>query len=224
MPRPQREDFRNGIGARRSQQCVIGRLQGKSMGGEGIREVHASSGIVWNGISNWMKEALDFGPLCAILFHMQPLDSFDRAILRILQKDNSTPQRDIGALVNLSAPSVQRRIRRMEQDGVIAANVAQVVPEAVGMPLTIFVEVELVSETPEEIDGAKARFREAPEVQQCYYVTGEADFVLIVVVESMSAYEDFTRRNFFQSGNVKKFRTFVSMDAVKRGSAVEIRP
>lgn len=153
---------------------------------------------------------------------MQPLDSFDRAILRILQKDNTTPQRDIGAAVNLSAPSVQRRIRRMEQDGVIAANVAQVVPEAVGLPLTIFVEVELVSETPEEIDGAKARFREAPEVQQCYYVTGEADFVLIVIVESMSAYEDFTRRNFFLSGNVKKFRTFVSMDAVKRGSAVEI--
>lgn len=155
---------------------------------------------------------------------MQPLDSFDRAILRILQKDNTTPQRDIGAAVNLSAPSVQRRIRRMEQDGVISANVARVAPEAVGMPLTIFVEVELVSETPAEIDGAKARFREAPEVQQCYYVTGEADFVLIVVVESMSAYEDFTRRNFFQSGNVKKFRTFVSMDAVKRGSEVEIRP
>lgn len=222
MPRPQREDFRNGIGARRSQQCVIGRLQGKSMGGEGIREVHASSGIVWNGISNWMKEALDFGPLCAILFHMQPLDRFDRAILRILQKDNATPQRDIGAAVNLSAPSVQRRIRRMEEEGVIIANVAQVKPEAVGLPLTIFVEVELVSETPVEIDRAKESFRAAPEVQQCYYVTGDADFVLIVVVESMSAYEDFTRRSFFQSGNVKKFRTFVSMDPVKRSSALNI--
>ena len=153
---------------------------------------------------------------------MQPLDNFDRAILRILQKDNTTPQRDIGAVVNLSAPSVQRRIRRMEEDGVIAANVAQIAPEAVGLPLTIFVEVELVSETPEEIDAAKARFREAPEIQQCYYVTGEADFVLVVVVESMSAYEDFTRRNFFQSGNVKKFRTFVSMDPVKRGLNIAV--
>lgn len=153
---------------------------------------------------------------------MQPLDGFDRAILRILQKDNTTPQRDIGAAVNLSAPSVQRRIRRMEEDGVIIANVAQVKPEAVGLPLTIFVEVELVSETPAEIDRAKENFRTAPEVQQCYYVTGEADFILVLVVESMSAYEDFTRRNFFQSGNVKKFRTFVSMDPVKRGSAVHI--
>lgn len=153
---------------------------------------------------------------------MQPLDTFDRAILRVLQKDNTTPQRDIGAAVNLSAPSVQRRIRRMEDDGVIAANVAQVTPEAVGLPLTIFVEVELVSETPAEIDRAKESFRNAPEVQQCYYVTGEADFVLVVVVQSMSAYEDFTRRSFFQSGNVKKFRTFVSMDPVKRGSSVNI--
>lgn len=154
---------------------------------------------------------------------MQPLDQFDRAILRILQRDNTTPQRDIGAAVKLSAPSVQRRIRRMEEEGVITSNVAQVSPDAVGLPLTIFVEVELVSETPQEIDAAKARFRGAPEVQQCYYVTGEADFVLILVVESMSAYEEFTRRNFFQSGNVKKFRTFVSMDSVKRGCAVEIR-
>jgi Lrp/AsnC family leucine-responsive transcriptional regulator len=170
-----------------------------------------------------MKKALDLEVSCAILFHMRPLDSFDRAILRILQKGNTTPQRDIGAAVNLSAPSVQRRIRRMEDEGVIAANVAQVVPEAVGLSLTIFVEVELVSETPKEIDSAKARFREAPEVQQCYYVTGEADFVLVVLVESMSAYEEFTRRNFFQSGNVKKFRSFVSMDAVKRGCAVDVR-
>ncbi|NJM31454.1 MAG: Lrp/AsnC family transcriptional regulator [Rhizobiales bacterium] len=62
----------------------------------------------------------------------------------------------------------------------------------------------------------------ASEVQQCYYVTGEADFVLVVVVESMAAYEDFTRRHFFQHRNVKKFRTFVSMDAVKRGTQIAL--
>lgn len=71
-----------------------------------------------------MEIALEFTRKHAILFHMQPLDSFDRAILRILQADNTTPQRDIGTAVNLSAPSIQRRIRRMEEDGVIIANVA----------------------------------------------------------------------------------------------------
>lgn len=153
---------------------------------------------------------------------MTPLDRFDLAILRMLQVNNATPQREIGAAVNLSAPAVQRRIKRMEEEGVIAANVAQVAPEAVGLPITIFVEVELVSETLADIDAMKQRFREAPEVQQCHYVTGEADFVLVVIVASMTAYEDFTRRMFFQNVNVKKFRTFVSMDPVKRGSSLNI--
>jgi DNA-binding Lrp family transcriptional regulator len=153
---------------------------------------------------------------------MTPLDAFDLAILRILQRDNTTPQRSIGEAVNLSAPSVQRRIRRMEAEGVIARNVAVVAPDKVGLPLTIFVQVELVSETPEDIDRMKRRFREAPEVQQCFYVTGAADFMLVVVVESMAAYEDFIRQTFFRDGNVRKFRTFVSMDAVKTGTALNI--
>lgn len=153
---------------------------------------------------------------------MSRLDAFDRAILRILQVDNTTPQRQIGEAVNLSAPAVQRRIRRMERDGVIVANTARVDAAAVGLPLTIFVEVELVSETPPEIDAVKRRFRDAPEVQQCHYVTGEVDFILVVVIESMAAYEDFTRRMFFEGGNVKKFRTLVSMDPVRQGSALKI--
>jgi DNA-binding Lrp family transcriptional regulator len=53
-------------------------------------------------------------------------------------------------------------------------------------------------------------------------VTGDADFILVIVVESMAAYEDFTRRMFFHGGNVRKFRTFVSMDAVKTGCALNI--
>lgn len=146
------------------------------------------------------------------------MDAFDLAILRILQQDNTTPQRRIGEAVNLSAPSVQRRIKRLEETGVITANVAVIAPDRVGLPLTIFALVELVSETPEDIDAVKRRLRDAPEVQQCFYVTGETDFVLQLTVESMAAYEDFTRRAFFQGGNVRKFRTLVCMDAVKTGN------
>ncbi|NOC92550.1 Lrp/AsnC family transcriptional regulator [Ruegeria sp. HKCCD6604] len=151
---------------------------------------------------------------------MTQLDDFDRAILRILQQDNRTTQHKIGEAVNLSAPSVQRRIRRMEAEGVIRANVAVVDPAAVGLQLTIFVELELVSETPDEIDAVKKTLLNAPEVQQCFYVTGEVDFMIVVVVESMAVYEDFTRRMFFENGNIRKFRTFVSMDTIKSGSAL----
>jgi Lrp/AsnC family leucine-responsive transcriptional regulator len=151
------------------------------------------------------------------------LDAFDLAILEVLQCDNTTPQRAIGEAVNLSAPAVQRRIRRMEEAGVIRANVAVIEPEAVGHSITIFTEVEIISETAELIDVAKLEFASAPEVQQCYYVTGETDFVLVIIVPSMADYEALTKRLFFQNNNVKKFRTFVAMDRVKVGLSVPLR-
>jgi Lrp/AsnC family transcriptional regulator, leucine-responsive regulatory protein len=150
------------------------------------------------------------------------LDSFDLEILNILQRDNTTPQRVIGEAVNLSAPAVQRRIRRMEEAGAIQANVAVIDPAQVGQPITIFVEVEVISETAELIDAAKREFAAVLEVQQCYYVTGEADFVLVIVVPTMTAYEALTRRLFFGNNNVKRFRTFVAMDRVKVGLAVPL--
>lgn len=150
------------------------------------------------------------------------LDASDRAILAILQQDNSIPQRVIGERVNLSAPAVQRRIRRMEAQGIIRANVAVVDPAALGHPITIFVEVELVSETAPDIDAAKNAFLAAAEVQQCYYVTGEVDFMLVVLVPSMAAYEALTRRLFFANPNIRKFRSFVAMDRVKAGLGVPV--
>ena len=92
------------------------------------------------------------------------LDSFDLAILNVLQRDNSTPQRVIGDAVNLSAPAVQRRIRWMEETGVIQANVAVIDPVRVGQPITIFMEIEVISETAELIDAAKREFAAVPEV------------------------------------------------------------
>ncbi|MEL7529357.1 MAG: Lrp/AsnC family transcriptional regulator [Pseudomonadota bacterium] len=143
------------------------------------------------------------------------LDSFDRAILRILQEDCTVPQRQIGEAVNLSTAAVQRRIKRMEQDGIISTQVAHIAPKAVGLPLTIVVEVELREETGGRIDEIKQRFHEAPEVQQCYYVTGECDFILIVIVGDMSQYEALTQRLFFPNRSIRKFRTLVAMDRTK---------
>ncbi|WP_025658564.1 Lrp/AsnC family transcriptional regulator [Rhizobium sp. IBUN] len=150
------------------------------------------------------------------------LDDFDRKILALLQRDNLTPQRMIGEAVNLSAPAVQRRIKKMTEARVIKANVAIVDPAALGHPITIFVEVEVISETAEQIESAKREFAATPEIQQCYYVTGEADFVLVVVVPSMKAYESLTRRLFFGNNNVKRFRTFVAMDRIKSGLEVPV--
>jgi Lrp/AsnC family leucine-responsive transcriptional regulator len=149
-------------------------------------------------------------------------DRFDLAILALLQRDNKMPQRAIAEAVGLSAPAVQRRIKRMEDTGVIVANVAVVDPAKVGKPITIFVEIEMNSEFSDMHDQTKRAFAEAPEVQQCYYVTGEVDFILLVTVGSMTEYETLTRRLFFGNNNIKRFRSFVAMDRVKVCLAVPV--
>ena len=114
------------------------------------------------------------------------LDRFDLAILDILQADNTTPQRAIAQAVNLSAPAVQRRIQRLKDSGVIRANVAVLDPVKVGKPLTIVLEVHLDNERPDRTAPLRARIAAEDAVQQCYSVTGEADYLLVVNVASMA--------------------------------------
>src|SRR5262245_56865851 len=110
--------------------------------------------------------------LLASMTRKQParalLDDFDKAILRLLQTDNKTPQRAIAEAVNLSTAAVQRRVAALETTGVISRNVAIVEPAAVDMSITAIVEVNLRDERAATVDAAKAAFRRTPEVQQCY--------------------------------------------------------
>ncbi|WP_419810083.1 Lrp/AsnC family transcriptional regulator [Sphingomonas sp.] len=152
------------------------------------------------------------------------LDAFDRAILRIVQRDNKTPQRTIAEAVNLSAAAVQRRIAAMEDAGVIVRNVAIVDTAALGMAITSIVEVHLTDERSATVDAAKTLFRDAPEVQQCYYVTGGISFVLVIVTFEMAAYEAITRRLFAQNDAVASFRSLIALDRVKAGGELMIPP
>jgi len=150
------------------------------------------------------------------------LDSFDRAILRILQRDNKTPQRRIGEAVNLSAAAVQRRIAVMENAGVIARNAAIVDTQAAGMTITSIVEVQMINEHQQTAAAARALFQATPEVQQCYYVTGGISFVLVIVAPDMPAYEALTRRLFNENEAVASFRSLIALDRVKTGSEIVI--
>lgn len=148
------------------------------------------------------------------------LDAFDRAILRQLQKDNRTPQRTIAEAVNLSAAAVQRRIAAMEAAGVIRANVALVDPAALGLAITSVVEVLLRDERAATVDAVKRLFRDTPEVQQCYYVTGGVSFVLIIVTTDMTAYEALTRRLFAENEAVASYHSLIALNRVKAGGEV----
>ncbi|MEG1591394.1 Lrp/AsnC family transcriptional regulator [Chryseobacterium sp.] len=146
---------------------------------------------------------------------MKSIDQFDTAILKILQKDNLTPQRDIGEKIGLSAAAVQRRIKRMRESGIIKADVSVIDINKIHHCVTLVVEVFMESEKIELLDHAKAIFTATPEVQQCYFVTGDSDFILIIVVPSMKDYEVLTRKIFYSNKNINHFRTMVTMDALK---------
>lgn len=153
---------------------------------------------------------------------LRALDEFDRAILRIIQKDNKTPQRQIAEAVHLSAAAVQRRIAAMEKSGVISKNTAILNVHAVQMNITAIVEVHLKDERIDTVDSAKKLFRSAPEVQQCYYVTGGISFMLIIVASDMQVYEEITRRLFAQNDFVAKYRSLIALDRVKSGSEIVV--
>lgn len=152
------------------------------------------------------------------------LDDFDLTILDRLQVNNRASLQEIGKSVNLSAAAVQRRVRRMEDAHVIQSNAAIVDPAAVGRPITIVVEVQIDSEQADLMDSVRREFAAAPEVQQCYYVTGAADFILVLTVSTMEEYEQLSRRLFLENRNVKHFNTFVAMNRVKTGLRVPLRP
>lgn len=143
------------------------------------------------------------------------LDEFDRKILRMVQLDNLMPQRTIAEGVGLSAPAVARRLQHLRESGVIQRDIAVLDERLVERPLTIIVHVTTENERLDLLDGMKERFLRCPQVQQCYYVTGEMDFILILNVRDMAEYNEVTRTTFFEGGNVKSFRTCVSMENVK---------
>lgn len=148
------------------------------------------------------------------------VDAFDRAILRIIQKDAKTPQRRIAEEVNLSAAAVQRRIAAMESAKVVTKNVAIVDPEALRLGITAIVEVLLSDERTKSVDAAKTLFRDTPEVQQCYFATGGVSFVLIIVTADMKSYEQLTRRLFGDNEAFRSYRTLIALDRVKFDTAL----
>ncbi|MEX3672363.1 Lrp/AsnC family transcriptional regulator [Paraburkholderia phenoliruptrix] len=152
------------------------------------------------------------------------LDDFDLKLLMEVQLDAQIPQNELGARVNLSTAAVNRRLRRLSDEGVIRNYAAIVVPEKVGYLLTIIATVEVESEQIDLLDSMKRTFAQCPQIQQCYYVAGEWDFVLILTVRNMDEYTALTRQLFFSNNNVKRFKTLVSMSNVKVGLGVPVAP
>jgi Lrp/AsnC family leucine-responsive transcriptional regulator len=153
---------------------------------------------------------------------MIELDDYDIRILASLQEDNQRTSQALAERVHLSPVQCLRRTKRLRDAGVIVGDHAVLNPEAVGCHLMMVVLVTLEREQRDVVAQFKQSMLAAPEVLQCHYVTGEADFVLMVTAPDMSAYEQFTQRVFFQNPEVRRFSTMVVMDRVKSGSALPL--
>lgn len=150
------------------------------------------------------------------------LDAFDAQILNLLQQNNQITSNEMASSVNLSPASCLRRMRRLRDEGAIIADVSIVAPEMVGRSLTLIVLVSVERESPELLDQFKRSVQRTPEVMQCYYVTGDCDFVLVVAAADLSDYEAFTKRFFLENQNIRRFSTMVVMNRVKFGTMMPV--
>ena len=150
------------------------------------------------------------------------LDKFDRQILEIVQVSNRVTADHIAEKIGLSKPAVQRRLNKLRTDNVITNDVSIVNPSAMGRHVMLHVLVTLERERLDLFDAFKQQMKRHTMVQQCYYVTGTTDFILVVTAKDMEDYERFTQAIFFKNSNVKHFVTNVVMDVVKSGLAIPV--
>lgn len=150
------------------------------------------------------------------------LDPSDIIILRMLQDNAREKLETIAAETELSVATVQRRLKRLRDTGTIAMESAHISPDAAGYPMTFLILVELERERVDQLDAFRRKARREPQIQQCYYITGEADFALIALARDMKDFEALTQRFFFDDQNIKRFRTSVVMDRTKVGQTVPL--
>jgi len=149
-------------------------------------------------------------------------DSSDRFILGSLQEDATLNLETLALACGLSIASVQRRLKKLRKEGVIEREVAILNPDALGQTMTFIVMVELERERLDLLDDFRRAARKEPQVQQCYYITGEADFTLICTARDMADFEALTQRLFFANANVRRYRTSVVMGRTKIGLTIPV--
>ncbi|MGK0273130.1 MAG: Lrp/AsnC family leucine-responsive transcriptional regulator [Cocleimonas sp.] len=143
------------------------------------------------------------------------IDKADITIINALQQNAKVGIENLSEMTSLSTASVQRRLKALRDSGIILREVAIVDPSKVGQLMSFIVLVELERERRDQIDIFVRRVLKEPQVQQCYYVTGDADFCLICTAKDMNDFEELTQRLFFEDANVRRFRTSVVMGRKK---------
>ena len=157
---------------------------------------------------------------------VQTLDKLDRQILRSLQADGRATYDQLAEQVGLSPSAVLRRVKRLEESGVIDRYVALVRPESVGLGLTAYITVRLEkhleSHKRSPMDLFRASVQTWPDVVECVALTGEMDYLLRVVVQDMAHYSRFIMDTLLKHPSVQDCKTSFVLDRVKATTAVPL--
>jgi Lrp/AsnC family leucine-responsive transcriptional regulator len=150
------------------------------------------------------------------------LDDFDRRLLNLVQSDAGQTAERLAASLGLSPSAVQRRLRRLRETGVIVRETAIIDPKWIGNPVSFVVALQVERERPQMLSQLRAWLEAEACIQQAFYVTGEADFILVVTATDTAAYDAQMVRLMTENPNVKRFTTNVALGIVKRGLAIPI--
>lgn len=169
--------------------------------------------VAWNLFAYDAWNSLTFGRSCQ---RGRSVDRIDRRIVRELQADGRLTNQELAERVNLSPSPCLRRVRLLEEAGVIRGYTAIVDQEKVGLPVNAFVSVRLERPSPEAMRSFEERIQRFDEIQECYLMTGTRDYLLHVVSQSLKTYEQFVREQLTQIPGIGAIETSFAFGRVKR--------
>ena len=150
------------------------------------------------------------------------LDPIDRRILGELQRNGRISNVDLAASVGLSPSPCLRRVRDLENGGVIDRYAAIIDQNAAGRSLSVFVQVTLERQIETALDAFERSVSERPEVMECYLMTGDSDYLLRVVVADVSAYEVFLKDHLTRIPGVSAIKSSFALNRVKYETALPL--
>ncbi len=151
------------------------------------------------------------------------IDRIDRHILTLLQQDGRLTMQEISDRVGLSPTPVLRRIRIMEEAGLIRGYVALVDQKRAGLPVSVFVSVRLERQREDALQRFSKAIADWPEVMDCYLMTGRQDFLLRVVVASLEDYDHFLKSRLTRLDGVASIESSFALAQEKCTSALPLR-
>ncbi len=151
------------------------------------------------------------------------MDRYDRSILEALQQDGRMSNKQLASQVNLSESACLRRVRALEEDGMIERYVAMVSQSKAGLPGDVLVHIGLHREEQSELAAFENAVRNIPEVMECYLMTGEFDYLLRIVVADMADFERIHKEELTHLPGVARVNSSVAIRKVLKRTALPLR-